>query len=100
MPEARIILSQATAYLANAPKSNASYLAINEALAFVKDNPTIEVPTHLRNHHPDAKKYKYPHSFTNHWVQQDYQNEKREFFRTSNLGYEKMQADYLNRIKD
>lgn len=72
MPEARIILAQATSYLALAPKSNASYIAINDALEYVKNNPTIEVPTHLRNNHPDKKNYLYPHSFPNHWVQQSY----------------------------
>ena len=58
MPEARILLAQATTYIAQAPKSNSSYLAIDKALAFVKDNPTIEVPTHLRNQHPDKRTYK------------------------------------------
>jgi putative ATPase len=99
MPEARIILAQATTYIANAPKSNASYLAINSALEFVKNNPTVEVPTHLRNHHPDNKKYKYPHNFSNHWVNQEYHPNNTQFFESSSLGYEKMQDDYLDRIK-
>ena len=102
MPEARIILAQATTYLANAPKSNASYLAINEALAFVRDNPTIQVPTHLRNHHPDKEKYRYPHSFDNHYTRQDYINPKvvpENFYESSGLGYEKLQDDYLDKIK-
>lgn len=100
MPEARIILAQATTYLARAPKSNASYEAINNALSFVVENPTLEVPTHLRNHHPDAKKYIYPHSRANHFVKQDYQEKKKEFFRSSRLGYEKMQDDYMDKIKN
>lgn len=99
MPEARIILAQATTYLAQAPKSNASYMAIDAALAYARENPTIEVPTHLRNHHPDKKNYRYPHSFENHYVQQKYQDEAQTFFESSHLGYEKMQSDYLNRIK-
>ena len=98
MPEARIILAQATTYLANAPKSNASYLAIDAALAYVQENPTVEVPTHLRNHHPDKKNYKYPHSFENHWTKQKYKNNPENFFESSTLGYEKMQDDYLKRI--
>ncbi|MFT6632150.1 MAG: putative ATPase [Bacteriovoracaceae bacterium] len=98
MPEARIILAQATTYLANAPKSNASYLAIDAALAYVQENPTVEVPTHLRNHHPDKKNYKYPHSFENHWTEQKYKNNPEIFFESSALGYEKMQDDYLKRI--
>lgn len=99
MPEARIILAQATTYLAQAPKSNSSYLAIDEALSFVKNNPTIEVPTHLRNHHPDKKNYKYPHSFSNHWTEQDYQGFSFNFFTSSNIGYERMQKEYLDKIK-
>ena len=67
MPEARIILSQATTYLAQAPKSNASYLAIDAALAYVRDHETLSVPTHLRNHHPDKKNYIYPHNYPSHY---------------------------------
>ncbi len=99
MPEARIILAQATTYLAQAPKSNASYLSIDNALAFVRDNPTVEVPTHLRNHHPDKKNYKYPHSYPGHFVEQDYQTNPKTFFESSQIAYEKMQQDYLSRLK-
>ncbi|MBD65453.1 MAG: hypothetical protein CME62_09620 [Halobacteriovoraceae bacterium] len=99
MPEARIILAQATTYLAQAPKSNASYLAINKALEHVRDNPTIEVPTHLRNHHPDKKNYKYPHSYAGHWTPQDYHPDQTQFFESSELGYEKLQQDYLRKLK-
>lgn len=99
MPEARIILSQATAYLANAPKSNASYMAINKAIDFIQNNPTQEVPLHLRNNHPDRKHYKYPHDFHNHWIQQEYSPSENTFYVSSHLGYEKLQDDYLNRIK-
>lgn len=49
MPEARIILSQATTYLASSPKSNRSYLAINTALEDVKQKGALEIPKHLRN---------------------------------------------------
>lgn len=100
MPEARIILAQATTYLANAPKSNASYLSIDAALSYVKENPTVEVPTHLRNHHPDNKNYKYPHHQPSHWVKQAYKNNPESFYESSGLGYEKMQDDYLGRIKN
>lgn len=99
MPEARIPLAQATVYLARSPKSNSSYLAIDEALAFVRESKTLEVPTHLRNHHPDKKNYKYPHSFPGHWVDQDYKNEKDNFYSPGELGYEKMQSQYLDKIK-
>lgn len=99
MPEARIPLAQATVYLAKAPKSNAAYLAINKAMAFVKENPTIEVPTHLRNHHPDKKNYKYPHTRPNHFVEQEYMSENEAFYESSNLAYEKMQEDYQAKVQ-
>lgn len=99
MPEARIILAQASTYLANAPKSNSSYKAINEAINFVKENPTLEVPTHLRNNHPDSKKYKYPHSFENHYVEQSYVDPKLKFYESSFIAYERMQEDYLAKIR-
>lgn len=99
MPEARIILAQTTAYLASSPKSNASYLAIDAALEYVRENPTLQVPTHLRNHHPDKKKYKYPHSYSNHWVEQDYQIQPQKFFQSSGIGYERIQSENLNKMK-
>jgi replication-associated recombination protein RarA len=70
MPEARIILSQATIYLATSPKSNASYMAINAAMEFVKSHPDYPVPLHLRNAVTSYMKsegygagYKYSHDF-------------------------------------
>lgn len=89
MPEARLALSNATIYLALAPKSNSTYNAINSALSYIKERPTIEVPTHLRNHHPDIKKYKYPHSYKNHWVEQVYTHEREKFYESTDSGVEK-----------
>lgn len=78
MPEARIILAQATVYLATSPKSNSSYNAINEALAFVK-NDHSPVPLHLRNGVTELMKqsgygvnYIYPHDYPNHYYPQNY----------------------------
>ncbi|MCO4756191.1 MAG: recombination factor protein RarA, partial [Bacteriovoracaceae bacterium] len=99
MPEARIPLAQATVYLARAPKSNASYLAIDKALNYVRSAKTIEVPTHLRNHHPDKKNYKYPHNFPKHWVEQKYHEEPESFFSPGDLGYERMQSDNIDKMK-
>jgi len=100
MPEGRIPLAQVTTYLASTAKSNASYLGINEALAFVKENPTLEVPTHLRNHHPDKKNYKYPHSYDHHWVEQNYRPKNMpEFYRLTNEGLEKRIKDRLNELR-
>src|SRR4030065_749782 len=70
MPEGKIPLAQATIYVANAPKSNACYKAIEAALNDVTTEETMEVPDHLKDsHYPGAKKlghgkgYKYPHDY-------------------------------------
>ncbi len=70
MPEARIILSQTATYLATSLKSNAAYLAINEAMEHVKNNPNLSVPLHLRNAPTHLLKklnygtgYKYAHDY-------------------------------------
>lgn len=91
MPEARIILAQATTYLASTYKSNASYLAINEALEYVSTKPTIDVPNHLKNFPPafETKKYLYPHNYPNHFVHQSYNNENNlTFYRPTSEGKE------------
>jgi putative ATPase len=82
MPEARIILAQTTIYLSTSPKSNSAYLAIDKALAYVKQNPYEPVPIHLRNAPTNlmkkldyGKNYKYPHDFPNNYVKQDYMPE-------------------------
>ncbi|MDF0694155.1 replication-associated recombination protein A [Aquirufa ecclesiirivi] len=81
-PESRIILSQAVIYLANSPKSNSAYLAIDEALAFVEKTGNLPVPLHLRNAPTKLMKelnygadYKYPHNYPGHWVAQNYMPE-------------------------
>jgi putative ATPase len=72
MPEARITLAHATVFMALSPKSNSAYMGINQAMDFVKENPTIEVPGFLSNVSPDKKNYQYPHSFPRNWVEQRY----------------------------
>ncbi|WP_432481194.1 replication-associated recombination protein A [Moraxella sp. ZY200743] len=78
MPESRIILAQVAVYLATSPKSNSTYKAMNEALAFVK-NDSSPVPLHLRNGVTELMKkagygidYVYPHDYTNHYYPQQY----------------------------
>lgn len=100
MPEARITLGQTTTYLASTSKSNAAYLGINEALAYVRERETVEVPTHLRNHHPDKKNYQYPHAFQDHWVKQDYSpKETPEFYRPTDQGLEAKIQERLKKLK-
>jgi putative ATPase len=91
MPEARITLSHATVFMALSPKSNSAYMGINEALSYVKENPTLEVPGHLSNVSPEKKNYKYPHSYPNNWTSQRYQpqGEEQSFYRPQSNGSEK-----------
>ena len=99
MPEARIPLAQATIYLSLSPKSNSAYLAIDKALSYVKENPTIEVPGHLSNVSPEKKNYLYPHDFQGHWVEQQYSPLGKEvnFYSPSHQGSEKALLDqFLN----
>jgi len=83
MPEARIILSEAATYVATSPKSNATYLAINQALDDVVNKDTGEIPMHIRNAPAEGMEkegygvgYKYPHDFPGHWVEQQYLPDK------------------------
>lgn len=78
-PEGRIILSECTVYLATSPKSNSAYLAIDKALAFVRQSGNLPVPLHLRNAPTKLMKdlgyhegYQYAHDFNNHFVAQQY----------------------------
>ncbi|MGL5691437.1 MAG: replication-associated recombination protein A [Bacteroidales bacterium] len=78
-PEGRIILAETTIYLASSPKSNSAYLAIDEAIALVKQTGNLPVPLHLRNAPTKlmkdmnyGKNYKYPHNYPNNFVNQQY----------------------------
>lgn len=79
MPEARIILSQAVIYISTAPKSNASYVAIDEAMNDLKQKNCGQVPLHLKDsHYKGAKKlghgveYLYPHHYDGNFIEQQY----------------------------
>ena len=78
-PEGRIILSECAIYLANSPKSNSAYMAIDTALEKVKETGNLPVPLHLRNAPTQLMKelgyhegYKYAHDYANHYVEQQY----------------------------
>jgi putative ATPase len=100
MPEARITLSHATVFMALSPKSNSVYLAINEAMSFVKENPTLEVPGHLSNVSPEKKNYKYPHSYPGDWVEQRYLPANLNFkpYLPKTNGSEKALLDHYQQI--
>lgn len=79
MPECRINLAQCVTYLASCPKSNASYIAINQAMSDVKNSSDLSVPLHLRNAPTKlmkkegyGKNYQYPHDYPNHFVKENY----------------------------
>ena len=108
MPEARILLSQAVTYIACAPKSNASYMAINEAMESVKNKKTT-VPPHLQDAHYGGASnmghgigYRYAHDYPNHYVEQQYLPDEikgSRFYRPEDIGYEKEIRKYFNLIR-
>ncbi len=92
-PEARIPLAQLVIYLASSPKSNAAYLAINEALKVAIDDKGV--PEHIKTH---SKAYKYPHDFGG-WVEQKYVSDEVKFYESRNIGFEKTLQEWLEKIK-
>jgi putative ATPase len=110
-PESRIILSQCAVYLATSPKSNASYMAIGEAQALVKQTGDLPVPIHLRNAPTKLMKelgygdeYQYSHSYANNFSEQEYLPEaikETKFYDPGNNSRENGTREFLkNRWKD
>ncbi len=109
LPEGRITLAQVVTYLAGAPKSNASYLAVNEALQLVEDEQNRPVPAHLKDSsYKGAKRlghgsgYRYPHDFPGHYVKQEYLPAgmaDKIFYRPTEQGREKQIRIYLEKIR-
>ncbi len=104
MPEARIPLAQATVYIACAPKSNASYLAIDKAMKDVSENKTLGVPAHLKDaSYKGAQQlghgegYKYAHDYEGHFVTQEYLEKKIQYYFPTDQGYEKNMKQALKR---
>ena len=105
MPEGRIPLSQATLYLACAPKSNSAYKAINEAMREVSNSGDRQVPLHLRNavtklmeESGYGENYIYPHDYEGHFkISNNLPDELSgsRFYEPSDLGYEKFISDRL-----
>ena len=110
MPEAGLILAEAAVYVATAPKSNASYLALEKAMEMVKNNETPPVPVHLKDaHYKGAAKlghglgYKYAHDYKNHYVKQQYLPDGMEgevFYEPSGNGYEEKVISHMKRIRE
>ena len=105
MPECAINLAQATTYLASAPKSNASCMAISEAMADIESGAVQPVPEHLKNKHIKAigsnevTEYKYPHNFANHYVKQEYMYAPKQYYRPAQQGYEATIGKRLDALK-
>lgn len=99
-PEAKLILSQVVSYLATAPKSNASKVAINEVERDIINERIEPVPVHLRNAPTTlakklgyGKDYKYPHSYAENWISEDYLPKNligKKYYRPTSHGYEKI----------
>jgi putative ATPase len=109
LPEGRIIMAQAVTYLATAPKSNASYRGIDEALAEVRKSGALQVPMHIRNAPTKLMKdlgygreYKYAHNYAEGYVAQEYlpdQLKGRKFYDPAGHGYEKTIRERMEWLK-
>jgi putative ATPase len=110
MPEARIVLAQAAAYVACAPKSNSAICAIDNAWKVVENHKTARIPAHLMDaHYKGASKlghgigYQYAHNFKNHYVDQQYLPDElvgQVFYKPTEQGYEKQIQEYMKNIKE
>ena len=110
MPEGQIILSQAAAYVACAPKSNAACTAISRAMEAVEERGGLPVPVHLQDrHYSGAAKlgrgdgYKYAHDYPKHYVEQQYLPDglkDRIFYEPTENGYEKTIREYMRWMRE
>ncbi len=108
MPEARIILAEATIYLATSPKSHSAYQAINRAQQTVRETGNLPVPLHLRNASSSFNKqlgygqdYRYPHDFPGHFVRQAYLPQELEgvrFYRPAGNPREQQIRERLEKL--
>jgi len=107
LPECQLPLAQSVTYLACAPKSNASTVAIGEARADVREGRTLPVPVHLRDmHYPGAKRLghgagcEYAHDAEGGVAAQDYLGVEREYYRPVPRGFESELAERLKTIRE
>lgn len=98
MPEARIVLSEVTVYLALSPKSNSAYLAIGAALEDIRNGEILEIPNYLKDAHSsnysknrEQEDYKYPHDYPYGVVKQDYlaNGIKKDYYKAIDIGEER-----------
>ena len=108
MPEGRIILAQAAAYIASAPKSNSAYLGIDKAMKVVRETGNLPIPPYLQDSsYKGAAKlgrgvgYKYAHNYPNHWVEQQYLPDAikdMRFYEPNDIGHEQAFKEYFRKI--
>jgi putative ATPase len=106
LPECQLNLAQAVTYLATAPKSNASYQAINQARQDVRSGRTLEVPRHLRDSHYQGSKqlghgegYEYAHDHAGGWVDQQYLPEARSYYQPADRGFESVIRQRMEELR-
>ena len=107
-PEGRIVLAQTTVYLATSPKSNSTYLAINKAMAVVRETGNLPVPLHLRNAPTSlmkeldyGKDYKYAHDFEDNFVEDNFfpeQLKQKKFWEPQNNAAESKIMEWMKRL--
>lgn len=98
MPEGRIILAEAALHVALSPKSNSCCKGIDEAIGYIRQHPSNDIPDHLKDaHYKSAVKlshgtaYVYPHDYQNHWVRQQYLPDSvigQTFYHSDGTGYQ------------
>ncbi len=109
MPEARIILSHVCIYLANSPKSNSAYLAIDKALEYIRQHPNQPIPIHVRNAPTTlmkqlgfGKEYLYPHDYPGNMVTQEYLPDEAKgtkFYIPANNVAEQQSTERIRQVK-
>jgi putative ATPase len=108
-PEARIPLAEATILLATSPKSNSAILAIDAALSDLENESIGDIPKHLKDAHYDGAskmgrgiEYRYPHSYPNHYVEQQYLPENirnKKYYDFGDNKFERATMEYWSKIK-
>jgi len=106
-PESRIILSQCAIYLANSPKSNASYMAIGNAQQLVRETGDLSVPLHLRNAPTRmmkdldyGKDYKYAHDYEGNFTEQEFLPEEIKGSRLYEPGKNAREEQFRQTLKE
>lgn len=109
LPEARIPLAQAVVLMATAPKSNSSIVAIDAAIAAIRQTDTGDIPAHLKDSHYRGAKtlghgltYQYPHDFPNHWTRQQYLPDAiktQQYYQYGDNKNEQAAQSYWDKIK-